>query len=347
MMIGQLNLRSREIFRQLVEAYMATGQPVPSKLLADRLHDRGAGFSSPNIRLIMAQLEQLGLLYAPHTSAGRLPTSHGLRLFVDGLLEIGCLAEDERAQLASMDGHGGKSVGDMLADAGQQLAGLAACTSLVVAPSSQSTLRHLEFVRLSDQRALAVLVNSDGLVENRLLDLPAGLPSAALIEASNFINGRMIGKTIDEALADLRQSLAAEQLQLDQLTQQLVADGLAYFSDSGGDKRVVLHGQAQLLDHLAQVEELKSLFDALDSKETVIKLLELSGHAQGVQIYIGAENPLFAHTGCSMIVAPYSSADAKVIGAIGVIGPAHMNYARIIPMVDYTAKVVTAMFNNL
>jgi heat-inducible transcriptional repressor len=338
-LVSELNHRSREILRHVVEAYVDTGEPVGSRTLSRLL---GQTLSPATIRNVMADLEEAGLLMAPHTSAGRLPTEAGLRLFVNGLLEIGGISEDERRNIDSQCAAAGKNLPQVLEEATRALAGLSRCAGVVVAPKTERPLKHIEFVHLGPGRALVVLITEDGLVENRVIEVPLGTPPSTLITASNFLNAKLVGRTLDEAKAVIAAEVEASRTQLDELTTRLVEAGLASWS---GDKTgsLIVRGQSRLLEDVTAVtdlERLRALFDALETKESLIKLLDATRAGEGVQIYIGSENPLFGLAGCSMVVAPYQNSREQVIGAIGVIGPARINYARIIPMVDYTAKVV-------
>ena len=338
--IAELNERSREIFRLIVDGYVATGEPIGSRTLSRLL---AQNLSPATIRNVMADLEEAGLLYAPHTSAGRLPTELGLRFFVDGLLEVGRLAEDERRSIESLCAARGKSLPQALEEATSALSGLSHCAGIVVVPKQDRPLKHLEFVHLGPGRALVVLVTEDGLVENRVIEVPLGLPPAAMVSAGNYLNARLIGRTIEEARAEIQHELDSHQLQLDQLTSKLVAAGLA--SWAGGDKgsALIVRGQANLLDDvtaLADLERLRALFEMLETRETMLRLLDASKQGDGVQIFIGAESHLFGVAGCAMVIAPYHNSREQIVGAIGVIGPTRINYARIIPMVDYTAKVI-------
>lgn len=337
-MIGALNDRSREIFRHIVDAYVETGEAVGSRTISRRL---GMSLSPATIRNVMADLEESGLLYAPHTSAGRVPTEAGLRLFVDGLLEIGALSQEERSSIDGQCAATGRSLNAVLEEATTMLSGLSRCAGLVVAPKTEAALKHIEFVQLGPGRALAVMVTENGLVENRVIDLPIGMPASSLIEASNYLSTRLVGRTLEEARATIKAELEAHRAQLDALSQKVVEAGLATWSQSGG--YLLVRGQGQLLadvQQMADLERIRSLFTMLETKDAMVRLLDASERAQGVQIFIGAQNELFSVAGCSVIIAPYANREEKIVGAIGVIGPTRMNYARIIPMVDYTAKVI-------
>lgn len=337
-MIGTLNDRSREIFRKVVEAYVDTGEAVGSRTLSRRL---GLSLSPATIRNVMADLEEAGLLYAPHTSAGRVPTEAGLRLFVDGLLEIGALSREERESIDGRCAATGKSLSSVLEEATTMLSGLSHCAGLVVAPKQDAALKHIEFVQLGPGRALVVLVSENGLVENRVIDVPLGLPASSLVEATNYLSQRLVGRTIDDARRLIKSELEQHRAQLDELSRKVVEAGLATWSQSGG--YLLVRGQGQLLadvQQMADLERIRALFAMLETKDAMVRLLDASERAEGVQIFIGAENELFSMAGCSVIIAPYANREEKVVGAIGVIGPTRMNYARIIPMVDYTAKVI-------
>ncbi len=338
--LEQLNQRSREILRQIVEAYVETGAPIGSRSLSRRL---GMKLSPATVRNVMADLEDVGLLYAPHTSAGRLPTELGLRLFVNGLLEHGNLTQAERRHIESQCAAAGRNMPDVLQEASSLLSGLSHCAGLVVAPKVESPLKHIEFVSLGPGRALVVMVTTSGVVENRVIDVPVGLPPSSLVEASNYLTSRLVGRTVVEAAQAIRAEMAAHKAELDELTRRVVEEGLANWSDEEREGVLIVRGQAHLLEDVHGIEELervRQLFALLEARETLVNLLELTDSAEGVQIFIGAENELFALAGCSMVIAPYGNSQQQLVGAVGVIGPTRIDYARIIPMVDYTAKVI-------
>ncbi|MFN8924290.1 MAG: heat-inducible transcriptional repressor HrcA [Rhodospirillales bacterium] len=340
-MIVELNRRSREILRHIVDAYVETGEPVGSRTVSRRL---GMSLSPATIRNVMSDLEELGLLVAPHTSAGRLPTEAGLRLFVQGLVEVGGVAVDERDAIDARCAARGLTMQEALEQASSLLAGLSSCAGLVVAPKLDRPMRHIEFVHLGTGRALVVLVTEDGLVENRVVEVPPGILPAHLTAASNYLNARLTGRTLDEARSDVLREIEEQRTALDALSTRVVEAGLAVPAmGEGASGLLIVRGQRNLLEDvtaISDLERIRGLFEALEAKDAMLRLLEATKKADGVQIYIGAENTLFRHAGCSMIVAPYQNAKEQIVGAIGVIGPTRMNYARIIPMVDYTAKVV-------
>ena len=338
--ISQLNQRSSEVLRQIIDAYLETGEAVGSRTLSRNF---GMGLSPATIRNVMADLQDSGLLFSPHASAGRIPTEAGLRLFVDGLLEVGNLTAAERLTIEAQCAAEGRSVQQTLSEATRVLSDLSNCAGLVVAPKSDSALRHIEFVSLAPGRALVVLVTEDGGVENRIVEVPNGMPASAMIEASNFLSARMVGKTIEEAQGQIESELELHRRDLDVVTQKLVEAGLATATGDGAAAALIVSGAERLLDDVQAVEDLehvRSLYDALETKESWIKLLDMARGGEGVQIFIGAENDLFSLAGCSIVVAPYHNSEQQIVGAVGVIGPTRINYARIIPVVDYTAKIV-------
>ncbi len=343
-MIVELNERSREVFRQIVDAYMASGEPVGSRTVSRRLEQP---LSAATVRNVMADLEEQGLLFAPHTSAGRIPTDAGLRLFVNGLLEVGGITDEEREAIDSQLTSQGRTLPEMLSEVSSVLSGLSRCAGLVVAPKTDRALKHIEFVNLGPGRAMVVLVTEDGLVENRVVEMPPGVSASSLTIASNYLNARAAGRTLEEIRQSVRDEIAARQGELDELTRRVVAAGLASWAGDGKSTgQLIVRGQAKLLDDvtaLSDLERIRALFEALETREAMIRLIEATGRGEGVQIFIGAENGLFGHTGCSMVVSPYRNSREQIIGALGVIGPTRINYSRIIPMVDYTAKVISRL----
>jgi heat-inducible transcriptional repressor len=302
------------------------------------------------VRNVMSDLEQLGLIYAPHTSAGRLPTELGLRFFIDALMEIGDLGEEDRRDMEAKVAAAGKSMDAVLNEASGMLSGLTRAAGVVLTAKSNVRLKHIEFVRLEPERALGVLVAEDGQVENRIINVPVGMPASALTEASNFLNAHVRGRTLAEAKAELEKALETQKQQLDELTQKLVSAGLASWSGGESDERkLIVRGAAHLLEDLKAVEDLERvrlLFDDLETKRGVIDLLGRAEGAEGARIFIGSENKLFSLSGSSTIVAPYRDSAGRIVGVLGVIGPTRLNYARVIPMVDYTAKVVSKIIGG-
>ncbi|WP_296331618.1 heat-inducible transcriptional repressor HrcA [Reyranella sp.] len=338
--VAELNERAREVLRHVVEGYVETGEPVGSRALTRKLTET---LSPATIRNIMADLQDAGLLYAPHTSAGRLPTDAGLKLFVNGLLEVGNVSEEERESIEARCAPSGRSVTEALEQATAMLSGLSRCAGLVMAPKTEQPLKHIEFVNLGPGRALVVTVTQSGHVENRVIDTPIGMPPSALTEASNYLNARLSGRTFDEARRLILEDIKLKRAELNDLTARVIESGLATWSGEPGGGALIVRGQARLLEDITAIEDLERvriLFDALERGESFVRLLELANTASGVQIFIGADNPLFANTGCSMVVAPFRDSQERILGAIGVIGPTRLNYARIIPLVDYTARAI-------
>lgn len=345
--IVKLNDRSRAILRQIVESYLSTGDPVGSRNLSRVLP---LHLSPASIRNVMADLEELGLIYAPHTSAGRLPTQTGLRMFVDGLLETGALTEDERKQIeAQIAASRSTSLDKVLGEAGEMISGLSHCAGVVLAEKQVSRLKQVEFVPLEPTKALAILVSEDGDVENRIVDLPPGVSATALIEAANYLNAHIRGLTITEARQRIETELQTAKAELDVLTQKVVTAGLAEWSGALDDRQsLIVRGQSNLLKDLTAIEDLeriRQLFDDLESKSELSRILALAEGGEGVRIFIGSENKLFSMSGSSLIVAPFHNHSRKVVGVLGVIGPTRLNYARIIPMVDYTAKIISRLIS--
>ena len=338
--VAELNERSREVLRRVVEAYVETGEPVGSRTLSRLL---GAQLSPATIRNVMADLQDAGLLYSPHTSAGRLPTDVGLRLFVNGLLEVGRLSADERASIDVQCSTAGKSIAQVLEEATAMLSGLSQCAGVVFAPKTESVLKHVEFVALGPGRALVVLVTESGLVENRVIDVPMGMTPSTLVQASNFLSAKLMGRTLAEARGAILVELEQKRAELDELARRVVEAGLATWTGDGKDNYLLVRGQARLLEDVTALEDLERirvLFETLETRESMVKLLDAAQAGEGVQIFIGKESELFGLAGCSMVVAPYANSREQIVGAIGVLGPTRLNYARIIPIVDYTAKVI-------
>ena len=345
--LQSLDARSRDIFRRIVDSYLLDGEPVGSRNLSRMLP---ASLSPATVRNVMSDLEQLGLIYAPHISAGRLPTQRGLRFFVDAFLELGDLTEEERRSIdTQLKASGqGVSVEQMLTEASQMLSGASRGAGLVLAAKSEVPLKHIEFIQLEPQRALAVLVSQNGDVENRVIELPVGVTTSQIQEASNFLNAHIRGRTLAEARVDIARVKEETKAALDSLSQQLVEKGLAVWAgaESGLPARLIVRGRANLLENVtaqADLDLLRHLFEDMETQDGMIQLLDLAEAGSGVRIFIGSENKLFSLSGSSLVVAPYRDKDARVVGALGVIGPTRLNYARIVPMVDYTAQLISRM----
>jgi heat-inducible transcriptional repressor len=341
--LANLNQRSREIFRRIVDSYLMTGEPVGSRHLSRLLP---MALSPASIRNVMQDLEELGLIYAPHTSAGRLPTEIGLRFFVDSFLELGDIGRDEREQIEAQvkAAFQDKNLETVLGEAMTLLSGLTRGAGIVVTIKDNARLKHIEFVRLEPERALAVLVGEDGSVENRLVPIAADLPASALVEAANFLNARIRGKTLADVRAEIEIARRTVEIELGALTAKLVDAGLAGWSTAVGPApQLIVRGQANLLEDLTALDDLERirlLFADLETKKDVIDLLSRAEGGEGVRIFIGSENKLFSLSGSSMIAAPFHDDERRIVGVLGVIGPTRLNYARVVPMVDFTSKVV-------
>jgi heat-inducible transcriptional repressor len=335
--LNDIDARAREVFRQIVEAYIETGEPVGSRTLS---HDKRLAASAATIRNVMADLTDLGLLHAPHVSAGRLPTEQGLRLFVDSLLQLGDISEEERRALDNAGADGG--AGTVLEQAAARLSGLTRAASLVVAPKIEAPLRQIEFVATAPGEALAILVFEDGRVENRFIKAPPGLGPAGLIAAGNYLSARLRGRTISETRDQILKEIDANKAALDALTARLVADGVADLA-SAERTSLIVRGRGRLLDAAAaeDLERVRMLFDDLERKRDVIDVLNAARDGEGVKIFIGSENRLFSLSGSAVVAAPYRDAQSNIVGVLGVIGPTRLNYARVIPIVEYAAEVVS------
>jgi len=345
--LNSLDARSRDIFRRIVDSYLNDGEPLGSRNLSRLLP---INLSPATIRNVMSDLEQLGLIYSPHVSAGRLPTQRGLRFFVDAFMEVGDLPDEERRTIETqIKASGtGATLEHVLTEASQMLSGLSRGAGLVLAAKAEAPLKHIEFIQLEPARALAILVSQNGDVENRVMQLPAGVTASQLQEATNYLNAHIRGLTLGEARAEVERLKQETKTALDALSQELVDRGLAVWAgdDSGLPARLIVRGRANLLENLtaqADIELLKRLFEDLETQDGLMQLLDLAEEGSGVRIFIGSENKLFSLSGSSLVVAPYRDKDARVVGALGVIGPTRLNYARIVPMVDYTAQMVSRM----
>lgn len=339
-LMEEMNDRSREVFRRLVEGYLETGGPVGSRTLTRAMTEK---VSAATIRNVMQDLELMGLLDSPHVSAGRVPTEQGLRMFVDGLLEVGELDGTDRQKIDATLGGNEPDVGQMLDRVGSALSGITAGASLVLAPKHEAPIKHIEFVSLAQDRALVVLVFADGHVENRVFTPPPGQTPSSLREAANFLNALAEGRTLSELRASMTAEIQTRRQELDTLAAELVESGAALWENEGQPyERLIVRGRSNLLDAAgeADLERIRILFDDLERKRDIADFLELAEDGEGVRIFIGSENKLFSLSGSSLVVSPYMNADRKIIGAVGVIGPTRLNYGRIVPIVDYTAQLV-------
>jgi len=340
--IGEMSDRARDVFRMVVEAYLESGHPVGSRTIA---RTSSLNLSPASIRNVMQDLEESGLLAAPHTSAGRIPTESGLRLFVDGIMQVAEPRAEDRAAIEALIDRGGP-IEEAISNTTAALSGLSACAGIVLVPKEEPVLRQLAFVPLSPRQAVAVVVGSDGSVENRVVDLPPGVTGATLVEAGNYVSARLSGLTFGEAQARLGAEIGDGRAALDSVARALVERGLAMWSQDGSRRPVmIVRGQANLIDEhvAADLDRVRRLLDELEGKEEIARLLDQARSGAGIKIFIGAENELFALSGSSVIAAPYRGQDGRVVGVVGVIGPTRLNYARVVPMVDFTAKALSRL----
>ena len=345
--LGEMNNRSREVFRRVVEGYLSDGEPIGSRTLS---RDFSEDISAATIRNVMQDLEFLGLLGSPHTSAGRIPTQLGLRMFVDGILEVSEVDKNDRKKIDKIVSDETNQVENILDDISTTLSGVTQGASLVLTPKREAPIKHVEFLPLSANQALVVLVFADGHVENRLFKPPPGQTPSSMKEAANFLNAIMEGNTLSEAKKLIKNEIDYRRQELDTLARDLVQSGLALWEDTEErHERLIVKGRSNLLNESAQQEDLdriKNLFDDLERKRDIADFLELTEKGEGVRIFIGSENKLFSLTGSSLVVSPYMNSDRKIIGAVGVIGPTRLNYGRIVPVVDYTAQLVGKMISD-
>ncbi|SFC80681.1 heat-inducible transcriptional repressor HrcA [Tropicimonas isoalkanivorans] len=345
--LEQLNDRSREVFRRVVEGYLMTGDPVGSRTLTRMMSEK---VSAATIRNVMQDLEYLGLLDSPHVSAGRVPTQQGLRMFVDGLLEVRDLSAEDREHLDATLGGNDPDIGTLMGRVGAALSGATQVASLVLAPKHEAPIRHVEFVQLGPDRALVVLVFADGQVENRVFTPPPGQTPSSMREAANFLNALADGRTVRELRRAMEREIKTRRQEIDSLARDLVENGMAIWADEGeSTERLIVRGRANLLEAGAEADDLdriRTLFDDLERKRDIAEFLELTEQGEGVRIFIGSENKLFSLSGSSLVVSPYMNADRKIVGAVGVIGPTRLNYGRIVPIVDYTAQLVGRMISD-
>ena len=345
--LDELNDRSREVFRKVVEGYLFNGEPVGSRTLTRSLDEK---VSAATIRNVMQDLEFLGLLDSPHVSAGRIPTQLGLRMFVDGLLEVRDLDQDDREKIDATVTSNSQDVSGILDRVGSALAGVTQGASLVLTPKHEDAIKHIEFVPVGGDQALVVLVFEDGHVENRLFTPPPGQTPSSMREAANFVNALVAGKTLSELQKTISADIAARRQELNTLAASLVEEGIAIWEEDGDtSERLIVRGRSNLLGdetHAEELERIKILFDDLERKRDIAQFLELTDEGEGVRIFIGSENKLFSLSGSSLVVSPYMNADRKIIGAVGVIGPTRLNYGRIVPIVDYTAQLVGKLLGD-
>jgi len=338
-MLSEMNERSREVFRRVVEGYLDTGDPVGSRTLTRTMSEK---VSAATVRNVMQDLEYMGLLDSPHVSSGRVPTQTGLRIFVDGLMEVSQVTQSDREMIDATLGTNEPELGAVLDRVGSVLSAITRGASLVLTPKSEAPIRHIEFVSLGPDRALVVLVFADGQVENRVFVPPRGQTPSSMREAANFLNALAEGRTLADLRARMAHEIASRRQELDSLAREMVDRGLALWENAGEpQERLIVRGRANLIDsEAADLDRVRTLFDDLERKRDIAEFLDLTEGGAGVRIFIGSENKLFSLSGSSLVVSPYMNADRKIIGAVGVIGPTRLNYARIVPIVDYTAQLV-------
>ncbi|WP_128516334.1 heat-inducible transcriptional repressor HrcA [Tabrizicola thermarum] len=345
--LADMNDRTREVFRRVVEGYLSSGEPVGSRTLTRSMSEK---VSAATVRNVMQDLEYLGLLDSPHVSAGRVPTQMGLRIFVDSLLEVGQVAPEDQEKIDATLGMNDHDVTTLLDEVGAALSVITRGASVVLAPKREAAIRHIEFVSLAADRALVVLVFADGQVENRVFVPPPGQTPSSMREAANFLNALAEGRTLSELRSSMASEIARRRQEIDSLARELVESGIALWENAGEpSERLIVRGRSNLIDNVAdqaEIERIRVLFDDLERKRDIAEFLNLTEAGEGVRIFIGSENKLFSLSGSSLVVSPYMNADRKIIGAVGVIGPTRLNYGRIVPIVDYTAQLVGRLVSD-
>ena len=336
----ELNDRSKKILKSVIETYLETGEPAGSETILKKI---GIDLSSSSIRSILANLQKEGLLYAPHISAGRLPTDKGMRFFVDGLLEYGRLSKNEEENIKNQCQSKGSSFQEVLNEASKTISGLSHCAGIVVAPKFLNKIKHIEFIKLNSNKIMSIIASENGLVENRILDSKTNYNESTLKQASNYLNSKFVGKTLEQIKIMINEEIKNSKSQLDSIATKLVKEGIIEIVPSLETPYIFLHGQSSLLEEeiiSKDLDQIRNLFDDIENKSNFLNVIENTSKGQGVQIFIGSQNFLFKHSGLSMVMAPYKNKDQKIIGAIGVVGPTRLNYAKIVPLVDYTSKII-------
>ena len=341
----ELSDRSKKILKGVVESYLQSGNPVGSETISKIT---GINISSSSIRSILAKLQEENLLYAPHVSSGRLPTDKGMRFFVDGLLEFGRLTKNEQDNIKNRCRSRGSSFNEVLDEASKTISGLSNCAGIVVAPKFQNKIKHIDFIRLNEKQIMSIIASEDGLVENRILDSKNIYQDTTLTQVSNYLNGNFVGKTLEEIKSKISNEIKSSKTQLDNLSKKLVKEGIIEIAPKLEAPYIFLHGQSSLLEKdliSKDIDNIRNLFDDIENKSNFLNIIENTSKAHGVQIFIGSQNLLFKHSGLSMVMAPYKNKEQKIIGAIGVVGPTRLNYAKIVPLVDYTSKIIGRMIS--
>jgi len=343
--LKDLNARSKEIFSLIVDDFLKTGNPVGSRKLSFKMDEQ---LSPASIRNVMFDLQESGLLKSNHTSAGRVPTDLGLRFFVDGLLQVGRIKNNECEEIKKTINNDQKNIEDLCNNASELLSGLSDCAGIVVAPKIGGRLKHIEFVPVSNDKALVILVTENGMIENRIIKIPKGLPGSLLIETTNYLNSITKGKSLIASKKLIKEQIKSDKIRIDKASRKLIDEGFACWDDATKKSKLIVTGTSKLLEDvkaLEQLEDVRILIEELENKKNLMGIIEETQTAEGLQIYIGSENNLFGLTDCSTIISPFKNQDKEIIGAIGVIGPMRINYAKIIPVVDYTAKLITKKFD--
>ena len=336
----ELSKRSKQILKGVIESYLETGDPTGSETILKKV---GINISSASIRSILVDLQKEGLLYAPHPSAGRLPTDKGMRFFVDGLLEFGRLSKEEQENIKNQCKSSGLAFEEILNKASKTISGLSNCAGIVVAPKFQNTIKHIEFIRLNRHQIISIIASENGLVENRIIETKSNYNDGTLRQVSNYLNSKFSGKTIEEIKINIQKEISDSKSELDTLSAKLVQEGIFEIAPNTENPYIFLHGQSSLLEDeivSKDLDQIRNLFDDIENKSNFLEILDNTSKGHGVQIFIGSQNFLFKHSGLSMVMAPYKNKEQKIIGAIGVVGPTRINYAKIVPLVDYTSKVI-------
>ena len=336
----ELTDRTKQIFKTVVESYLETGSPSGSETV---LKKAGLDISSASVRNILSNLQKEGLLFSPHTSAGRVPTEKGMRFFVDGLLEFGRISKSEKENIEQLSSSKSKSYHEVLDEASRAISGLSNYAGIVIAPKYQKNLKHLEFIRLNQTQVMSILAYENGEIENRIIEDRGRFTNSQLLQTSNYLSDKFKNKNINEIKKIIEDEITNTRSSLEQISRKLVEKGIVEIEPKINNPYIFLHGQSKLLkDEIISkdLDQIRQLFDEIENKTTFIDILENTGNAKGVQIFIGSKNFLFKHSGLSMVMAPYKNKEQEIIGAIGVVGPTRLNYSKIVPLVDYTSKII-------
>ena len=312
--ILDMDERSRKIFKLIVDDFLKDGKPIGSRKLSIKMGEKLSPASVRN---------------------------------VDGLLQVKKISSSESNEIKNNINTNSVNLDQMCSEAGSLLSGLLDCAGIVLAPKLDGFLKHIEFVPMSKDRALVILITEDGIIENRIIKIPKGLPSSLLIETTNYLNSVIKGRTLIESKKIINEEIQNDKLSIDKVAEKLINEGIACWDDASKKNKLIVTGTSKLLDDVSAIEQLEDarvLIEKLENKRNLIGILDETQQAEGLQIYIGSENNLFGFTGCSTIISPFRNKDKEIIGAIGVIDPMRINYAKIIPVVDYTAKLIGKKF---